>query len=401
MKYSILFLFSTLSICFCLDPDHYRETVDLIQNRGFDHETHYVTTEDGYILGVHRIINPRISKEHRRKPVVLQHGVLSSSRDWIINTPGGYIDEDRRVPGNNIGFELAKQGYDVWMPNSRGNTYSRNHTTLSTKDNKFWDFSISEMIKYDVPATIDYILKETGHENLAYIGHSQGTLIMFGLLSTQPKYNDLVKPFIALAPVTSIKYVSTPLKYLAKIPFLSTLIGSVYGGPFLPSNYLMKIISERLCTSPIRSLCSNMVFVANGFDHTQLNMTRLGVYMNGLPAGTSTKNMLHYLQLLKTGLFTDYDYGKMQNQRKYKRLSPPEYPLEKITSTDIALIHSANDWLSSLGDNALLRERLQVKPICDHLVPVPHWNHLDFIYGIQQHKYVNSKVYEILATNKC
>jgi lysosomal acid lipase/cholesteryl ester hydrolase len=395
----LLFVVGT-SLCFTLDPDHYRETEDLIQDRGFIPENHYVTTEDGYILSLHRIVNPRFSEEERGRPIVLQHGLLSSSRDWIINSPGGYFDEDKRVPGNNLGFELAKLGYDVWMPNSRGNTYSRNHSYLTTKDTKFWNFSISEMIKYDLPATIDYIMEVTGHENLGYIGHSQGTTIMFGLLSTQKRYNNLVKPFIALAPVTSIRFVSTPLRHLTKIPFLPSLLG-FYGGPFLPSNLLMKIVGEYLCTSRIRSLCSNAIFIANGFDHTQMNMTRLGVYMNGMPAGTSTKNMLHYLQLLRSGRFQDYDYGKMNNMRMYQSLSPPEYPLEEITNPNIALIHSANDWLSSLGDNGLLRERLQVKPVCDHLVPVPHWNHLDFILGLQQHKYVNKKVYEILEDNKC
>ena len=389
-----------LQLASCLDPDHNRNTVALIESRGFGYEKHFVTTEDGYILTVFRIVHPHISDKERGKPVILQHGLLSSSRDWLINSPGGHVDENTKVPGNNLGFELVKKGYDVWIPNSRGNTYSRNHTRFTPKDKSFWDFSFSELIKYDLPATIDYVLKETNNEQLGYIGHSQGTMMMFGLLSTQKKYNNMIKPFIALAPVATLRFIRGPLKYVAKIAILPRLLGA-YGGPFLPSSYLTKFVAEHVCASPIRDLCTNAVFIGNGFDKTQTNSSRMGVYASGVPAGTSAKNMVHYVQLIKSGLFRDYDYGITGNIGRYGQSEPPQYPLDKITNPNIALIHSANDYLSSLGDNAVLRESLQVRPICDHLVPVPHWNHLDFIIAMQQHKYVNSKIYEILETNRC
>lgn len=31
------------------------------------------------------------------------------------------------------------------------------------------------MAKYDIPASVDFILKKTGQEQLFYVGHSQGT----------------------------------------------------------------------------------------------------------------------------------------------------------------------------------------------------------------------------------
>jgi hypothetical protein len=46
----------------------------------------------------------------------------------------------------------------------------------------FLDYSFDEMAKYDLPASINYILSKTGQEQIYYVGHSQGTTIgMYGI----------------------------------------------------------------------------------------------------------------------------------------------------------------------------------------------------------------------------
>lgn len=40
------------------DPDYGLTACELIEARKFKCETHYITTQDGYILTVHRIVNP-------------------------------------------------------------------------------------------------------------------------------------------------------------------------------------------------------------------------------------------------------------------------------------------------------------------------------------------------------
>lgn len=39
------------------------------------------------------------------------------------------------------------------------------------------------MAEFDLPAMIDYVLRETNHSSLHYFAHSQGTLAMFARLS--------------------------------------------------------------------------------------------------------------------------------------------------------------------------------------------------------------------------
>jgi lysosomal acid lipase/cholesteryl ester hydrolase len=37
-------------------------------------------------------------------------------------------------------YVMADEGYDVWLGNARGNTYSREHVNLTAKKKEFWNF---------------------------------------------------------------------------------------------------------------------------------------------------------------------------------------------------------------------------------------------------------------------
>ena len=62
----------------------------MVARHGYELETHKVITEDGYILGMHRIPRGRQSNssEKESRPVVyIQHGLTSSSADWLVPGP--------------------------------------------------------------------------------------------------------------------------------------------------------------------------------------------------------------------------------------------------------------------------------------------------------------------------
>jgi lysosomal acid lipase/cholesteryl ester hydrolase len=59
----------------------------LVTKYGYPVETHTVLTADGYFLTLHRIPYGRSNVTQHRRPVILQHGVLSSSADWVILGP--------------------------------------------------------------------------------------------------------------------------------------------------------------------------------------------------------------------------------------------------------------------------------------------------------------------------
>ena len=63
----------------------------LIQHKGYPSETHKVVTVDGYILELHRIPYQKGASVKYKGVAYLQHGLLSSSADWIITGPGNAL----------------------------------------------------------------------------------------------------------------------------------------------------------------------------------------------------------------------------------------------------------------------------------------------------------------------
>lgn len=124
-------------------------------------------------------------------------------------------------------YLLADQGYDVWMGNARGNTYSRRHVKFHPdgwqwQRKRFWAFSWHEIGVFDLPAMIDYVLRITEKPKLHYIGHSQGTTAFFVMCSQRPEYNDKIIMMNALAPVAYAKHIKSPV-IRAVTPFLNTV----------------------------------------------------------------------------------------------------------------------------------------------------------------------------------
>ena len=102
---------------------------------GYALQTHYVYTDDGYILALHRI--NRKEQEHLRTygpPILLQHGFADSSYCWVCRS------------SLSPAFVLADLGYDVWSGNIRGNSFSKRHIQYNPNGGEdFWRFSWDEM----------------------------------------------------------------------------------------------------------------------------------------------------------------------------------------------------------------------------------------------------------------
>lgn len=102
------------------------------------------------------------------------------------------------------------------MGNARGTVFSREHVYLRTTSPEFWNFSWHEIGKYDMPAMIDKILKETNQTSLHVVGHSQGTTTFFVMLSLLPEYNKKIISGHLMGPAIFFKTPHFALKLICR-----------------------------------------------------------------------------------------------------------------------------------------------------------------------------------------
>jgi pimeloyl-ACP methyl ester carboxylesterase len=185
---------------------------------GLDCEIFNVQTEDGFIIELWHLYNPRDYKRtnsaqrsphspelfpsdgtrvagsqyedgEKKYPVLMIHGLLQSAGAYCTN------DDD------SLAFFLAKSGYDVWLGNNRCGFKPR-HCTLKYGDPRMWAWNIRQMGVMDLPALISRVLSETGFEKLGLIAHSQGTTQTLVALAKEqrPEIGEKISVFCALAP---------------------------------------------------------------------------------------------------------------------------------------------------------------------------------------------------------
>ncbi len=162
-----------LLFCYVLCELRTKTYSEKVITSGYEFEEHKILTKDGYILTAWRI--PRKLGEGlyvKKKPIIIQHGVIDDSWTWFA------LKKENCLP-----IMLAKEGYDVWLTNSRGNIFSFEHIDpsydSSIYSSDYWNFTFHDMALYDLPANVEYIKNHTGYSRMDYIGHSQGTFIFF------------------------------------------------------------------------------------------------------------------------------------------------------------------------------------------------------------------------------
>jgi len=307
-------------------------------------QVHKINTEDGYILTFFRLQKKHQNSFIPNLPVIyLQHGFMDSGDTWI-------IDNESNAPG----FLLANLGYDVWVGNSRGTKYSLEHITLHKNDAEFWQFSWQNMSRYDLPAAFEYINKIT-NQKINYIGHSQGTTIMFAALSERdPIVLKYLRKYIALAPVAWVANIkSGPMKLMAH-SILAKIVQQRHMNQFFPANFWESDFGHLFCRL-FANECGNFLKFLVGADPKYDNPKQFNLILEHEPGGTSVMNALHWRQEVLSGKFDKFDYGIKGNLMHYNQTTPPLYNVSNINVPVYMFFGSEDSVVSEIDTDTLLK----------------------------------------------
>ncbi|XP_058816468.1 lipase 3-like [Topomyia yanbarensis] len=359
------------------DPDKFLKST--IERHHYPVELHPVETSDGYRLTMARIPAPG-------KPVLLlMHSFLSSSAEYTV-----------LGPNISLAFQAFDDGFDVWLANARGNTFSRVHRTLNPSQREFWNFSFHQVGMFDLPATIDYTLSATKKEKLHFVGHSQGAVDFLVMASSVPQYNAKIASAHLNAPVAFWSRNVIPMNILDAeiIPAIQLLeeVGFYEVGGRTGAN-LVDYLKAALRKGYIgEELLLMGVWMLLGEDQEGFNRSSLDAILEIFPAGGSIMQAIHFTHTYKAKRFCQFDFGERQNLGRYGSSVPPDYALEKIVAP-VALYYGLNDPLVVKEDLNELAAKLP-NVILKYPHPDPKWNHIDFNFGINGYE-VHQKVLKL------
>jgi pimeloyl-ACP methyl ester carboxylesterase len=147
-----------------------------------DHYELTVVTDDGWELAVFRFPpTPAASEEPWfGTPVVLWHGTALNRYNYI-------------TEGSNLARHLSERGFDVWIPEYRGDRSSRGPTRRAYASG---DWNVDDIVRHDVPAVLARVRAETKQARIWWVGHSLGGIL--GYMAMQGPEADSIQGLVTV-----------------------------------------------------------------------------------------------------------------------------------------------------------------------------------------------------------
>ncbi len=152
----------------------------------------YAYTDDGWRLGV-RHYRPQ-HPDPNKLPVILCHGLGLNATFWTITD-------------NHLPMELTSRGYDVYVFDIRGSGENAHlgrcdrinklirETPFRERGERQWN--VDDLVRYDVPAILKYVRRETGQDRVNWVGHSLGGMLIVPYLELDP-HADRIANFVGM-----------------------------------------------------------------------------------------------------------------------------------------------------------------------------------------------------------
>ncbi|KAH7533132.1 hypothetical protein FEM48_Zijuj04G0098000 [Ziziphus jujuba var. spinosa] len=350
----------------------------LVETQGYTCQEHNVTTPDGYILGLQRILVA--NKTANNPPVLIQHGLLTDAQSWMLGSPN-----------ESLAFMLADNRFDVWLSNTRGTPSSLGHTSLTPHDFSYWEWSWDELAAYDLPTFIQYVHDQTG-QKLHYIGHSLGTLTALAAFS-EGKLLNMLRSTVLLSPISYLGQMPSPVPRTISELYLSEKLYRLGVRQFIPGGQDVAKLVEFACNR-LGISCTNLLTILTG-PNCCVKKSVLNAFLERGPQPTAMKNIMHLAQMVRTKTIAKYGYGNEdENMKHYGQATPPIYNMTNIPKNfPLFLSYGGKDTLSDVNDNQVLLDNLKVhdrdKMVVQYLA---NYAHVDFVLGTN----ANQNVFEPL-----
>jgi len=200
---------------------------------------------------------------------------------------------------------------------------------------------------------------------------------------------------VGIAPVAYVKHQRLPILSAAERLGVHRLV-QLFGDSFLAGALDQINNALGLGCMVMRLGCTLAIDLISG-ESEHVNKTRLPVYSKMFPAGTSTKNVAHWVNNIRSGSFGKFDYGSAkENMRHYGSPRPPQYNLGNLR-VPTALFSGGQDLLADREDVAhLLRE---IRPGTVFMFKeIPSYGHIDFLIAQDAHLLVYPDVLRAIAS---
>jgi len=169
-----------LILALLASPGHARHPGEVVAPHAVGAPVVFVRTADGGEVVVQHHATPG------GPPVVLCHGISSNHHFWDL------------APDRSLALYLQGRGFDVWNLDLRGHGFA----IRTSEGKKQRGGTLDQYAAYDLPAVFDHVRAETGADEVAYVGHSMGGIVLAAYLATHPD-----------PPLSAVVVVASPLDF--------------------------------------------------------------------------------------------------------------------------------------------------------------------------------------------
>uniref|UniRef100_A0A7N0RIS0 Lipase n=1 Tax=Kalanchoe fedtschenkoi TaxID=63787 RepID=A0A7N0RIS0_KALFE len=349
----------------------------MVDNQNYPCEEHNVTTYDGYVLSLQRISSDHAGRSpSHRQPVLLQHGLMMDAASWLL-----------APPTQSLPYLLADNGFDVWISSSRGTEQSRRHKILLADSPDYWDWSWDELAACDLTAMVHHVQRTTS-QKLHYVGHSLGTTLVMAELS-EGRLTQSLRSAALLSPIAYLGRVTSVLVRLIADRYLPEILHTLGVYELNLNSEIVSRILTLICDEPNID-CTNLLTAFTG-PNCCVKPSVMDKFLAHEPQPTSTKNLIHLAQMIRSGKIAKYDYKSYaDNSRRYGQPTPPLYNLKNIPRDfPLFLAYGGADQLSEVNGVRLLIKDLK-RHIRDKLIItyIPNYGHADLVIAENANKLV-------------